>query len=203
MVGRPLHRGVARVSQLPYIGPGVVTPALPNRLNLTQFIQTVLVGISGLPGPMVREKWQAEDPKQPDLCVNWLSFGIENANPDANASLTTDENGVTTSQRHEELEVSCDFYGPEALAFYGIVRDGFQLPQNRYALSNALMAFVNITSARRVPDLINERFVNRRVTTVNLRREIQRLYPIPILVGVNGTIYTDLNDYQLNFSTGG
>lgn len=186
----------------PYITPGIISPPIPGNLTLTRFIQTVLVGISGLPGPMVRPKWQIEPPKQPNICVNWMSFGIENANPDANGYLSTDNNGVTTSQRHEELEISCDLYGPEALEIYGILRDGFQLPQNRFALEQANMGFINILSARRIPDLINERFVNRRVTTINLRREIQRLYPIPTLIGVNGTIYTDLNDYQLNFETG-
>lgn len=188
--------------------PGYIFPSstvqLPKQLNLTQFIQTVLVGVSGLPGGMVRPKWQKEPPDNPDIEVNWLAFGIEVANPDANAYVGINTDNVVIYQRHEELEISCDIYGPEALETVGFIRDGFQIDQNRFALFNANMGFVNVSGARRIPDLVNERFVNRRIMTVNLRREIQRTYSIPTLISASGVIHTVIGneEYLLPFATG-
>lgn len=187
--------------------PGYLLPQstlpLPKNLNLTQFIQTVLVGVSGLPGTLVRPKWQTEPPKQPDIEVDWMAFGIEIATPDANGYLAVNIDGSSDSQRHEDLEVSCDIYGPQALAIAGIIRDGFQVPQNRDALFVANMGFVNVSGARRIPDLVNERFINRRVMSVFLRREIQRTYAIPTLLSANGTIYTVTGneEFLLPFNT--
>jgi len=114
------------VSSPGYIQPSSTT-RLPKKLSLTQFIQTVLVGVSNLPGPMVRPKWQTEPGKQPNIRINWLAFGIEIAKPDANAYIASNTDLSVGYQRHEELEVQCDLYGPDALDVYGLIRDGFQI----------------------------------------------------------------------------
>lgn len=176
-----------------YLQPTSTVP-VPNGLSLTQFLQTVFVGISGLPGPMVRPKWQEAPPKQPDISTNWMAMGIDSASPDANGYLDTNEDDEVISQRHELLDVGCSIYGPDAFEIYGLLRDGFQVPQNRYALRSANMGFVEIGPARKIPDLVNERFVNRIVTSVFLRREIQRVYPIPTILSAVGEIHTVLGD---------
>lgn len=185
-----------------YILPSETTP-IPRHLNLTQFIQTVLVGISGIDGTLVRPKWQTEPLKQPPLETNWLAFGVGVGKPDANAYTGQKPDGTTTSQRHEELEVSLTFYGPEAMEYAGLVRDGFQIQQNLDGLRSANMGFVETTLARHIPDLVNERFLNRVESSVILRREVQRLYPITSFVTASGTVHTVLGDeeYLFNWQT--
>jgi len=173
----------------PYILPSISTVP-PNKLTVTQFIQTVFVGISGLPGSMVRPKWQPQPPKQPDLEVSWMALGISNAVPDANSYIGTKVDETVESQRHETLEISCAIYGPYCLEIYELLRDGFQIQQNRIELQNANMGFVQITNGRKIPDLVNERWIERIETSVFLRREIQRIYPIPTIISSDGTIYT-------------
>jgi len=160
-----------------YLQPATTVP-LPRHLNLNQFIQTVLVGVSAFDGTLVRPNWQIAPPKNPDLPVNWIAFGIVDSAPDANGYLDADADGATIYQRHETLEVACSIYGPDAMETYGLIRDGFQIPNNREALSAANMGFVEVTKGMHVPDLINERFINRVVTSIFLRRQIQRTYPI-------------------------
>lgn len=185
-----------------YIQP-TSTLAVPNGLTLTQFLQTVLVGISGLPGPLVRPKWQIEPPKQPDLAVDWLAFGINATLPDANLWIDTDSDGTTNTQRHEVIEIGVSIYGPEADETYGLLRDGFQIPQNLEALGQANMGFVEIGPGRKIPDLVHERFINRVEASIFLRREIQRVYPIVSLLSASGTIHTVLGNetYLLDWET--
>ncbi len=183
--------------------PSSTFPPFPGHLSLTQFLQTVFVGITGLPGPMVRPKWQKEPPKQEELEVSWMAMGIDVAAPDANAYLWPDSDGFTNSQRHETLDVGCAIYGPHALEIYGLIRDGFQIPQNLETMRSVNMGFVEVLPARQIPDFFNERFIGRIQTSVILRHEILRIYPVPTVLSASGTIHTVIGDedYLLNWET--
>lgn len=172
-----------------YIKPSS-TQGFPRNLTLTQFLQTVFVGLTGIDGTLVRPKWQPEPLKQPDLTVNWMAYGVTATTPDANAYLGVNDDGLSsTMQRHALLEVQCSFYGPQAQEYADLVRDGFQIPQNRSALKSANMGFVEVGPAQHIPDLVNERFINRVEMGVFLRRETIRTYPILTLLSADGIIY--------------
>lgn len=190
------------MSVQPYILP-TASDTPPFGLSLIQFIQTVIVGISGLPGPLVRPKWQVAPPKSPDLSVNWIALGIDASVPDANSYVDAYPDSTIVSQRHETLEVGLSIYGPDAQDISGLLRDGFQIQTNLEALRIANMGFVEISPARHIPDLVNERFIDRIVMSVFLRREIQRVYPIPTLLSAAGGIHTVIGDeeYLLEWST--
>lgn len=176
---------------------------LPGGLTLNQFLQTVMVGISGLDPKLVRPRWQQKPPKQPDIDTNWLAFGVVNSQPDANAYVWIDNTDVVHSQRHELLELQCSFYGPDAMSYASFVRDGFQVQQNLETLTLANMGFVSTENAMHLPDLVNERWIDKVEMSIFIRREIQRVYPILPLLSASGKIHTVIGDeeYLLDWKT--
>ncbi len=190
----------------PIAAPGYMLPIpgdpLPQGLTLPQFIQTVLAGITGLPGPLVRPKWQAKPPKQPDLSVDWLAFGINEDEGDDNAYVGYNADGSAMLQRHVGLTVGCKFTGPNALRYVGFLRDGFQVQANRDALTRANMGFTETSRAVAVPDLVNEQWVTAFEMSVSLRRQVQRIYPIVTLLSAGGTLQTVIGneDYLLDWN---
>jgi hypothetical protein len=172
-----------------YIDPKTQKTQFPKGISLGRFLQTVFVGVSGLPQTLVRPKWQTEPPQQPDLTVDWMALGLETSTPDAGAYVALDQSGNTNTLRHEQLDVSLSIYGPNSLETYGIIRDSFQIPTNRIALFLANMGFVELQQGRRIPDLANQRWVERVETIAVFRRQVQRVYPVLSFVSASGIIY--------------
>ncbi len=163
-------------------------------LNVQQFIQTVISGISGIDGKLVRPKWQPNPPIQPEATVNWIAFSVVESPSDANAFVGMDAAGVETLQRQEYLTVNCSIYGPDCYDISGTLRDGFQIPQNLAALKAVKMGFMGVGIPNRTPDLVNEKWIPRVEMPIQLVRMIQRVYPILPFVGANGEIRTVLAD---------
>lgn len=183
--------------------PGGSTPKFPRDLNLTQFIQTVIVGVSDLDGTMVRPKWQVAPPKQPDIDQNWIGFGVDLLTPDTYQFLGMDGAGVTTTQRQEGVEVGLSIYGPSGLEIAGLIIDGLQIPQNLEALRAANMGFQESSQPRQVPDLVNERWIARVELGLKFRRQITRTYPIVSILSATGRIHSVVGNeqYLLDWST--
>lgn len=161
----------------------------PQGLTFRQFLQTVFVGVSGLPGDLVRPQWQPEPPQQPDLSVNWIAMGIAGVAPNASAYVGLNAyDGNVTTDRHEDVEVKVSIYGPDNLETYGVLQDGFQLPQNRIALQQVNMGFTEMTQGVHIPDLVNQRWIDRIECSAFFRREILRVYPVLSFVSSSGTI---------------
>lgn len=178
-----------------YLTPSA-TSGFPSSLNLNQFIQTVIVGLTGLDGKLVRPKWQIAPPKNPDIGVNWIAFGINTNAADAHSFVGMDANGITKSQRHEGLEIGCSFYGPDALEYASILRDGFEIQQNLEAMRSANMGFTGASAIQNIPELVGERFVGRSEMTISLKREVQRTYSVLSLLSATGTVHTVLGSEE-------
>jgi hypothetical protein len=181
--------------------PQAPLASLPGSLTLQEFLQTVLVGISGLPGELVRPKWQIDPPKQPDIYIDWIAFGLSEDESDTFAYDSVNSSGANVFQRMDALTLNCSFYGPNGFSIAQSTRDGFQIGQNREALQSAKMDFVSTGKMTRAPDIVNERWVDRWEMAISLRAEILRSYSILNLVSMNGTLYTQgstMNAIALN-----
>ncbi len=181
----------------PYVQPFPLAK-FPQGLNFRQFLQTVMVGVSGLPGDLVRPQWQPEPPPNPDISVNWMAMGITTVAPNYNAYVGLNSDGQVITDRHEDIEVALSIYGPDNLETYGILQDGFQLPQNRILLTQVNMGFTEMTAGLHVPDLVNQRWIDRIQCSVFFRREILRTYPLLWFVSSSGTISVSDTDPQYN-----
>lgn len=158
-------------------------------LSFTEFLQSVLVGISGLRGSLVRPKWQPNPPKQPDIDIDWMAFGLSEDDSDTFA-FEGQLSGTSPNQlmRMENLTVQTTFYGPNSFETCTAFRDGLQLSQNREALQKVKMDVAYSDRMLRIPDLVNERWVDRWNMDVHLRREVIRSYPILTFLSGSGTV---------------
>jgi hypothetical protein len=166
-----------------------VLNTVPDGLTFVQFLQSVLVGLSGFRGSLVRPEWQQQPPINPDIDVNWLAFGIESAQPDNNAYVGYDANNNPFMQRNELITLTVSVYGPQAYDNIGLIRDGFQLTQNLTSLRAANVGFAYDTQAQHVPDFFNERWIDRWRAQFFIRRQVMRTYPILNFISVSGTVY--------------
>lgn len=178
---------------------GATTQALPGGLSLEDFIQTVIVGVSGYTNTLVRPKFQEAPPKNPVLSVDWIAFSVQTQAEDANAYVSKSNGSSSTLSRQYQLEVQCAFYGPNAEFNSSAFVDGFQIQQNLEALNLANMGFTGISTPVRMPDLINERWQDRWEVALTLAYKIVRTYSILPFASVQGSVHTVLeDDHQLD-----
>jgi hypothetical protein len=164
----------------------------PGSLTFLQFMNQVFVGLSGLQGQFVRPKWQQSPPTQPDIDVDWMAFGVESISTPGFAFVGQNTDGSNSSNRQEDVAIQCHFYGPNAETIASQVRDGFQVQQNLDGLRAADMGFVSTGDMNHLPDLINERWFNRFIMSVYLRRQVNRTYPILTFLSTAGVIETQV-----------
>ena len=166
------------------------TPAPATDTDLEDILQAVVVGITGLPGRMVRPRWQRVPPRQPEVDEDWCAIGIERTTPDGQTARIHDGtgDGSTTSRQHLTLDVLASFYGPCAEGYAGLLADGLYIAQNREGLLRAGMALIDVAPAVNASDLQNTFWRRRIDLPFRLRRRIDRTYPILNIVKVHGTI---------------
>lgn len=172
-----------------YIVPAPVNPPVHGD-PLADFLQAVVAGITGLPGPLVRPRFQPEPPEPPPVTTDWAAIGILRKLSEGFAVVTHDGalTGSDTTQRYEKLELMVSFYGPNADEFEGRFRDGLCVSQNLEVLGLARMAHVDLGVANRLPALFRERWREHVDVLWTVARVVQRVYPILNLSSASGVL---------------
>lgn len=175
-----------------YLAPvSTDTPKEDKALEL--IIQGAIAGITGLPGDMVRRRWQENSPKQPEAAVNWCAFCVTDITPDAGPAITHDGSGDGNDDyvRHEDIAVLAVFYGPGSMASAARMRDGLGMPQNIDALQSKGIAFVETSPVMSIPELVNQQWIRRCDLHIGLRRKVMRTYPVLNILSAPVDIQTD------------
>lgn len=176
---------------------GYLTPdATPSPIEdaaLDAAFQKAIVGITALPGNMVRPRWQEKPPKQPEPSVNWCAFGVTSQIPDAGPHIqhVSADPGNDTLRRHEEIDVLATFYGPLAKQYAAILRDGFGIPQNIEELKASGIAFIDAGDIRPVPELVNQQWIRRADIQLRFRRAVTRSYAIRNILAADAHLFDD------------
>ena len=162
-------------------GPLAPTGAPASDDALDDVLQALVVGIVGLPGDLVRPRFQAKPPRQPEPEIDWCAIGVVNTESDAGPAIVHDPaggpdgHGQTNLSRHAEIDVLVSFYGPHSCGNAEILRDGLTIAQN---LENVLLKFINSGTIRRVPDQVNAGWVSRHDMVLKFRQKTERSYQI-------------------------
>lgn len=172
-----------------FLSPVQSTPPIEDSV-LEDFLQTMIAGITGLDGVLVRPFPQPTAPKIPEPDINWCGFTVSDFEPDANAGLqhVPADDGSDTYVRHEGIEVKCQFYGPNASQYARILRDGLYVPQNREQLQLNDYGLVDTSSILGAPDVVNQQVRRRYDMTVRLRRKVTRTYRVLNIISADLTV---------------
>ena len=175
-----------------YLSPvSAATPEDDKALEL--ILQGAIAGITGLPGDMVRRRWQENSPKQPEPLTDWCAFCVTDITPDAGPAITHNSSGDGSDSyvRHESIAVLAIFYGPNGMANAARLRDGLAMPQNMEALQARGMALVETSPSLSIPELVNQQWIRRYDLHMGLRRKVERTYPVLNIVSAPVDIQTD------------
>lgn len=182
-----------------YLSPSA-TPAPLEDDALDTFLHDLLVGVTGLPGDMIRPRWQPEPPTQPARDVDWMAFGVMDEDPDTYSAVIHNANGSDEMQRHENFSVLISSYGLNARANLGLLRDGIQLEQNRAILSANIMGLVETGRVITAPALVKDGWLRRFDMTMVLRRQVRRIYSVKNLASMDGILDTEVIQTSIDVS---
>lgn len=182
-----------------YLAPAG-SPAPLEGTSFQDFLQALVVGITGLPGNKVFPRWQQEPPNLPPISADWAAIGITRTVRDFNANIVHDPsgNGADELQRNESVEILTSFYGPNADSFCDILSDGLQIDQNREVLFLNAMGLVATGDSITVPSIVKERWQYRVDLPMTIRRQVRRSYPILSLLSASGTIDNERDEVQFS-----
>lgn len=169
-----------------------LTPAPPEDIDLSALIQPAIVGITGLPDSLVVIKGQPIPPLHPDRSQTWCAHGVTGIDAPPNIDVVHDGEaagglGQSRHFRQEEIEVTASFYGPAARSTAAMLRDGFEVGQNRDALEASGLVYVQPERITGLADLENSQFVRRADFVFRLRRMVGRTYAVRNVVTLAAT----------------
>lgn len=172
-----------------YLGPSP-TETL-DQLDWENFLQACVAGISGLPGTLVRPRWQPNPPPTPDVTIDWAACGITRTtgrfSPYHHHYAET-EPGFDRSSRQEQVFYRVSFYGPHAGDLCAILRDGLFIDQNRQLWRENAVGLVEAERIDHVPELFRQQWRDAYHLEIILNREVRRVYNVRTLLRAKGTI---------------
>lgn len=165
-------------------------------LSLDVLLQTVVQGITSIPGQFVRPRWQIDPPDIPDILTDWVSVGRLKRVSDVFSFIRHDPvanngNGQDIVYRNEILDILCSFYGPNAELNAERLSLGFQVAQNRELLQVNSYGLVEVQDIITTSDLVHERWRTRVDVGFRLRRGQLYTYPVLNIIEVPGVVISD------------
>lgn len=166
--------------------------------GMTLALQAAVVAITGLPGTLVRPRWQPMPPTQPPVEVTWCSIGITHIEAHDYPVITHDGTtqlvgapgpGVDRLRRHMTQTVVATFYGPESEDVAGMFRDGMYIQQNWEPLHLVGARLREVGDLARVPETINQQWVDRFDIRLEMEVQIERVYPVLNIDGADVVLH--------------
>jgi hypothetical protein len=161
---------------------------------LDAILQALVVGVVGLPGNLVRPRWQIVPPTQPEAGTDWCAVGLIDEESEPNISLIHNAagDGSSTSIDVDIITVLASFYGPTARGNAKTLRTGLMIAQNREFLFNTGLALMEAPGkSRPLPDLVNQQTLRRVDISMRFRRRTVLNWAILNLLQMEGALITD------------
>lgn len=169
-----------------------------NDSQLADFLQALVVGVTGLPAVNVRPRWQSEPPTWPTYGTNWAAIAVVHRRPDKFAHVThrvtagqQTQDGFDEVYRQEILEILCSFYGPNSETNAELLSMGLQVYQNLEQIELSGLGLIEVDDMLSLGELIHERYTYRVDLGFKLRRAQIYQYPVLNVLNAQATVNTD------------
>ena len=191
-------------------GPIVpVSTTLVDGVALDTILQGFVVGLTGLPGTLVRPRWQLVPPPAPNATTDWCAVGITEryqlgvreisqhytSYPSTASPVDPTGDGYTESWEVWFYRVVVTFYGPDSALYGRQMLRNISIAQNLEYLYPYSMQIVRVPqSMRTVSELTNQQFVQRQDIELELTQKIASIWPIENLQQAQITIIEEDGD---------
>lgn len=178
-----------------YLAP--LTPVADDD-SLLDLLQPIVSGITGIPGDLVRPRWQPEDtPNMPEYNVNWVAVGIARTRPETfhAEQHVAEGDGYNLFITSEEVDVLMSFYGPASQGYARRARDGFRISQNRTELQANGIDTLYGSDPVTLPALLTGKWVRRVDISITMRRRLATQYGVRTIVGTSTGMGIDNEHY--------
>ncbi len=172
------------------------TPTLASDDPFDDFLQALVVGVTGMRGSLVRPRWQPEPPSEPEADTDWCAIGVTGEAPDGGLPVITHVGtedaglGADFVQVNDTASILASFYGPGARGNAAALRMGLMVPQNREVLQRANMGLVGMPGeARFIPAIVSLQTQRRVDVPFEIRRPNVIEVAVRNLVAVKITLY--------------
>jgi hypothetical protein len=163
--------------------------------DLTDTLQTAVVGITGFDPTLVRPRWQSQPPTQPSVTTDWCAIGVESYDlTDYPQVVHASDDSGDDLYRLERINLLTSFYGPNCSHFAGVLRDGFYINQNFMTLAATGIKFRSAENIIYISELINSQYVPRVDLFLNFMRMVKRTYPVESLLGAEVQVFASNGD---------
>lgn len=167
-------------------------------------LQAAVAGITGLPGNLVRPRWQPEPPRQPKAEVTWCAIGALEYAATSHVRHDSEGDGYDVIVTHADVSAMASFYGPDADGAAFRLRDGLLVAQNRAALRKQGLAVVEIGTVSRRPEPSGTRWLERLDVPLVFRWGTERRVPVLNILKSSGTMEADAGtEPVVSFGCGG
>jgi hypothetical protein len=176
------------------------------RVTLEDLWQSVLTGITALPGDLVRPANQEDPGPTPGSSVTWAAFQIIDGSAEDYPYIRHygDGDGYDIVTDWAEKNVLVSVYGPDADDVGDTIRRALHVGQNRDALRLAGVAVTRIGVPQQMPELVNEKWLRRVDLWIYTSVETRGTYQILNILRATGILYADLhggNQLKRTFDT--
>lgn len=157
--------------------------------ELEDVFQALVVGLTGLPGNMVRPRWQRDPPNAPSVSTDWAAIGLVlGAKQWDDYQLWDQALPGYVVEGSEELRLTASFYGPSGERLLRQFDNGLQVDFNRHTLDLLKIKYKGATAPVHLPALLKEQWGQRVDAIYTFSRWCRRVYPVGYIERANISI---------------
>lgn len=174
---------------------GYLLPTTPFPIDdelLSRRLSNVVSGVTGLPGNMVRPRWQENPPPIPAPDQDWAAVGVTMYPTSAGTPEirhVSDSDGHSLLSVFSEVRVLASFYGPSCSSRARLCQVAVWIDQNWEQLKPLGLRVANVGDVTITAEEVDETWYRRADLPVTLVQDASHIYSILNVLSAHGVTH--------------